>query len=146
MPRNVTDESLLEYFRNFILCGDCYENASKISGTYLCNLCEKYFHKKCNNGRNRTHHAQLCNGIVNFLCESCLASFFPFYESDDIDFMCALYGEGKNLCKKCKRDCIKGINSFYCIICNTWHHFSCVKNVSNYESKMVHASATFQQL
>ena len=95
MRQNVTDPTLLSYFHDFALCGDCFKSCKKTSGTYSCKLCSKYFHKNCNckEGRNRTHYAQrMLYNDSSYICEKCLASIFPFYESDDIDLMCALFG------------------------------------------------------
>ena len=128
MPQNVTDPVLLEYFENFALCGECFDSCKKTSGTFFCKLCRKYFHKRCEKGRNRTSYAQQRPHYnPSYACEKCIATVFPFYESDDVDLICALSGEGKpkHPCKKCKRDCLKGMKCFCCIVCNAWLHSDC---------------------
>ena len=129
MPQNIKDRTLLEYFRNFAQCNYCYENCSKSSGTYLCKICNKWYHKVCvkkestrsRNALVQQHH----ENSYSYACEKCVASYLPFFDSDDIDFKCALYGKGGYPCKKCKRDCIEGMNYFHCIVCNALYHSEC---------------------
>ena len=148
MPRNVDDPFLLEYFDTFALCGDCFESCKKTSGTYLCKFCCKYYHKNCENGRNRTHYAQqiFCND-PSYACENCLASNFPFYESDDIDLACALFGEGKptSPCKKCKRHCLKEMDYFCCIICKAFIHSMCINKDDSSSHQLICSQKCYMQ-
>ena len=99
MPQNIKDKTLLEYFRNFVQCNYCYENCSKSSGTYLCKICGKWYHKTCvKKGSTRSRRALVQqhhdNHSYSYACEKCVASYLPFFDSDDIDFKCALHGRG----------------------------------------------------
>ena len=98
------------------------ENAIKTTGSIRCNFCCKWFHRNCKN-HSRSEYISM---LGNYSCEKCLAAALPFFESDNIDIMCALYGEGDQLCGKCKRDCLAGMQYTCCYVCNKLHHLECI--------------------
>ena len=124
MPQNIRDKNLLEYFKNHAECGGCFQSCSKKSGTLFCNNCSKWFHYKC---QNRVRQAQTAS---SYTCEKCVASILPLFESDNIDFFCALYGEGKKpCCKKCGRECLDQIMQYFkCCVCEELYHLTCTKH------------------
>ena len=58
-----------------------------------------------------------------------MASFLPFFEVDDIDFFCALWGDGTQPCKRCHRDCLDTwLNCFQCYTCSKKFHSTIYDN------------------
>ena len=73
----------------------------------------------------RTYN-EISNDINMYICsEKCEMARLPFSESDDIDFKCALYGEGLYPCKYCRRDCLWGMKCLQCDVCDEWYHIEC---------------------
>ena len=79
-----------------------------------------------NVGLNLLGNTILCIYNNNYTCIKCQAPTLPFLDSDNIDFQCALFGDGKTPCKKCKRDILQGMQCTNCIVCNTLYHFDCI--------------------
>ena len=125
MPRNINNKKILKLFQNHAQCSDCFENCTKNSGTILCKLCNKWYHMQCQYGSKELLNEMHKKG--QFYCEKCVASFMPFFVADEIDFLSALYGEGDQPCKKCKRDCINLMKYFYCYVCDERYHSTCTK-------------------
>ena len=121
MPQNIKDRTLLEYFQNYAQCGRCYESCSKASESISCKVCRKWFHRKC--GTQSTE--EYISMYDNYTCIRCLAHTLPLFDSDNIDFQCALFGDGKTPCKKCKRDILEGMQCTSCLVCNKLYHFEC---------------------
>ena len=84
-------------------------------------MCSRWYHQHCND-RNRTEHVS-DNGI--YTCEKCINSMLPLFE-------CALFGEGQRPCKKCKGDCLDGMQYFQCVVCNSLNHQICSKISKKY--------------
>ena len=60
----------------------------------------------------------------------CLISFLPFSGLDRIDIANACFGDGKNPCKKCKRECLmtgKLMDCVQCAGCKLHFHLNCRK-------------------
>ena len=122
MPTNINNQALLKYFKNHAVCTRCVKNCTKISGTICCKLCQRWYHTTCKKGEGRSYIPE----SSNFNCKECTSSFLPFFEVDDIDFFCALYGDGTQPCKRCHRDCLDTwLNCFQCNTCREKFHSVC---------------------
>ena len=121
MPQNIKDRTLLEYFQNYAQCGRCYESCSKASESICCKVCRKWHHRKCGT-QSTEEYISMYN---NYTCIRCLALTLPLFDSDNIDFQCALFGDGKTPCRKCKRDILEGMQCTSCSVCNKLYHFDC---------------------
>ena len=143
MPQNIKDRTLLEYFQNYAQCGRCYESCSKASESICCKLCHKWYHQKCGT-QSTDEYISMYN---NYTCIRCLALTLPLFDSDNIDFQCALFGDGKTPCKKCKRDILQGMRCTSCIVCNKLYHFVCIpKRPRKYNSGFICSTKCYQNI
>ena len=61
-----------------------------------------------------------------YICSrKCQLSSLPFSNIDNIDFTCAIQGDGEYPCTICERDCLDGMNCFMCDVCEKWFHSEC---------------------
>ena len=90
----------------------------------------------------------------NYTCIRCLALTLPLFDSDNIDFQCALFGDGKTPCTKCKRDILVGMQCTSCMVCNKLYHFDCIpkrhsggsKSARKYSSEFICSTKCYQNI
>ena len=108
-------------------CGTCRADCEENSNNCICCIiCEKRYHRKCQSlSKKQFDHFKTTD---TYICSPhCFHYDLPFFERDDIDYKSAVFGDGKYPCKKCKRDCLEGMNCISCSCCGKWLHFECTK-------------------
>ena len=108
MPRNIKYLDRILELRNFVGCASCRKDC-KVD-PLVCKVCCKWFHRKCEGKKAIMAKKSYCDYQLrnDFICSNkCYNSILPFSSIDDIGVISTTLGDGKDLCRKCKRDCLK---------------------------------------
>ena len=112
-------------FDNFKGCFICGRNCNDGSLSIDCTLCCKSFHRKC----KKLTIKQFNDAIQkkSFCCsDRCHISFLPFHNSNDVELASAIWGDGLDICKICRNDCLDDMQTLHCLVCGNLHHINCV--------------------
>ena len=126
MPKKSTNEKRCTLFLNFFPCGDCGRDCGEESHSIYCELCCKWFHRKCQKLTLEKYY-ELSIDHSMYICKNpkCELSIFPFFGIDSIDFESTLFGDGLYPCKICSHDCLEGMECLQCDLCDEWFHTDC---------------------
>ena len=108
MPRNLKYLDQILAFKTFVPCFSCHRSCD--TDPIVCNICCKWYHRKC---LKKPMNEQMSKRVYNeltapysykvFICNRCHNSVMPFSNVDDIEVVSTHFGNGQNICKKCKR-------------------------------------------
>ena len=125
MPTRKRRNEKCKLFLYFTPCGHCGKDCGEESQSIFCDICCKWFHRKCKN-LTLKEYFQLGASPDMYICgDKCKASLFPFNEIDDINFESTIFGDGLFPCKICSQDCMDGMDCLQCDVCDHWIHTDC---------------------
>jgi len=125
MSIRVKNNNKCHFFVNCSICPKCGNKCLDEERCVLCEVCDKWFHIKCQKISVRKYNEMASDNKMYVCSEKCQSSLLPFSACDNVDFLCALHGEGLYPCNVCKRDCLDGMYCLQCDVCDDWFHVDC---------------------
>ena len=110
---NYPKQSPIDYYRNFVLCGNNKCKVSCDSNRLFCVGCQHWFHYECA-GLSKKAYLDYVNRKLTFVCDrSCSALMMPFSKLSHNDLMLNFDKTNQYPCGKCKKECLgsKKMNS-----------------------------------
>ena len=112
-------------FLNFTPCGYCGKDCSENSHSIFCDICCKWFHRKCQKLTIKQYNELSVDPNLYVCSEKCELSIFPFTHLDHIEFKSTIFGDGLSPCTICSYDCLDGMDCLQCDVCDEWFHTEC---------------------
>ena len=113
-------------------CGKCYKAVAQRYQDITCDICRKFFHRKCSLKFN--DFKIFIEKNIGWICESCKDSIFPFHNVEttlefkqlltDDPYKDLLLNSNKK-CGKCSKRIKRSFPATFCSECSNYFHIKC---------------------